>query len=103
MRRWVFLKTCSMDAVSTGFMICSWVCPASSSKNEEEFGVLTWIPIQHQVILWSHIIEIGMRGSTLFVLPLYGINCQQRMVELDVLKLKYLPTALINFSEIRTN
>ena len=56
LERWGFLKTYGMDPDSTGFkrlewMICSWVCSASSSENEE-VGVLVRFPIQcHRVKL----------------------------------------------------
>ena len=45
LERWGFPKTYGTDPVFTGFkhfewMICSWVCLASSSENEEEVGVL---------------------------------------------------------------
>ena len=73
--RWGFSKTYGTDPDSTGFkrlewMICSWVCSASSSENEEEVGVLARFPIQRHRNLRSEITEIDVRGRTHFVLLL---------------------------------
>ena len=69
MQRCGFQETCGTDPVSTGFrhlerMICSQVCPASSSENKEEVGVLMQISIQRHIILQSEITEIDVCGRT---------------------------------------
>ena len=75
LERWGILKTYSTDSIYTGskdleWMICSWVCSASSSENDE-FSVFTRFPMLHHIILWSEITEIMCgTGRMHFVLPL---------------------------------